>query len=90
LISGPSSCRVSSLPDARPFQGKVTVAAWSQKPSYGVVAKDDRIINPDAERYMTSRAKSETIELSGSHSLFVHAHSQEIAALIEKAAKAAE
>jgi pimeloyl-ACP methyl ester carboxylesterase len=72
------------------FQGKVTVAAWSQKPSYGVVAKDDRIINPDAERFMTSRANSETIELSGSHSLFVHAHSKEVAALIEKAAKAAE
>ena len=72
------------------FQGKVTVAAWSQRPSYAVVATNDRIINPDNERYMTSRAKSETIELPGSHSLFVHAHSKEIAALIEKAAKAAQ
>jgi len=39
---------------------------------------------------MSSRAKSETIEPPGSHSLFVHAHAKEIAALIEKAAKAAQ
>jgi hypothetical protein len=53
-----------------------------------VVAKDDRMINPDLERFMTGRAKSSTIELSGSHAVFL-SHPKEIAALIEKAAKAA-
>ena len=71
------------------FGAKVTATAWSQKPSYAVVTKDDRMINPELERFMSSRAKSETIELPGSHVSFL-AHPKEIAALIEKAAKAAQ
>jgi hypothetical protein len=38
---------------------------------------------------MSTRAKSETIELAGSHAIFL-SHPKEIAALIEKAAMAAE
>jgi pimeloyl-ACP methyl ester carboxylesterase len=71
------------------FTAKATVAAWSNKPSYGVVAKQDRMINPDLERFMTSRAKSQTIELPGSHAVYV-SHAKEVAALIEEAAKASE
>jgi pimeloyl-ACP methyl ester carboxylesterase len=71
------------------FGGKATAAAWSQKPSYAVVAKDDRMINPELERFMTARAKSETIELPGSHAIFL-SHPREVAALIEKAAVAAK
>jgi hypothetical protein len=41
------------------------------------------------ERFMTGRAKSETIELPGSHAIFL-SHPKEVAALIERAAKAAE
>jgi hypothetical protein len=33
-----------------------------------VVSTHDRI-NPDLERFMASRAKSETIELTGSHAI---------------------
>jgi pimeloyl-ACP methyl ester carboxylesterase len=69
------------------FGGKATAAAWSQKPTYAVVAKQDRMINPDLERFMTKRAKSDTIELPGSHAVFL-SHPKEVAALIEKAAKA--
>jgi pimeloyl-ACP methyl ester carboxylesterase len=71
------------------FTAKATAAAWSNKPSYGVVAKQDRMINPDLERFMASRAKSQTIELPGSHAVYV-SHAKEIAALIEKAAKGSE
>jgi pimeloyl-ACP methyl ester carboxylesterase len=70
------------------FSAKATAAAWSSKPSYAVVAKQDRMINPDLERFMTGRAKSTTIELTGSHALYV-SHAEDVAALIEKAAKAA-
>ena len=70
------------------FSAKTTVAAWSQKPSYAVVSQGDRMINPDLERFMAGRAKSHTIELSGSHAIFL-SHSKEVAALIETAAKAA-
>jgi pimeloyl-ACP methyl ester carboxylesterase len=69
------------------FDAKATKAAWSQKPSYAVVTQQDRMINPDLMRFMTKRAKSDTIELPGSHAIFL-SHSKEVAALIEKAAKA--
>ncbi len=71
------------------FGAKATAAAWSKKASYAVIAKQDRMINPDLERFMAGRAKSETIELPGSHAIFL-SHPKEVAALIEKAAKASE
>ncbi len=67
------------------FSAKTTVAAWSEKPSYAVVSQGDRMINPELERFMAGRAKSRTIELRGSHAIFL-SHPKEIAALIEKAA----
>jgi pimeloyl-ACP methyl ester carboxylesterase len=81
---------ISQVPiSTEAFTAKATAAAWSNKPSYAVVAKQDRMINPDLERFMSGRAKSETIELPGSHALYV-SHAKEVATLIEKAAKAAE
>jgi pimeloyl-ACP methyl ester carboxylesterase len=71
------------------FGAKATVAAWKDKPSYAVVATQDRMINPDLERFMSKRAHSETIELTGSHAIFL-AHAPEVAAFIEKAAEAAK
>src|ERR1700682_2558436 len=71
------------------FGAKATAAAWSKKPSYAVIAKQDRMINPELERFMAGRAKSETIELPGSNAIFL-SHPKEVAALIEKAAKASE
>ncbi len=78
---------ISQVPIAQGiFAAKTTVAAWSQKPSYAVVARQDRMINPDLERFMSKRAKSETVELPGSHAIFL-SHPKEVAALIEKAAQ---
>lgn len=71
------------------FSNKVTVAAWSKKPSYAVIGKGDHEISPELQRFMARRAKSETIELEGPHAIFL-VHPKEIAALIEKAAQAAE
>jgi pimeloyl-ACP methyl ester carboxylesterase len=71
------------------FGAKVTAAPWKEKPSYAVVATQDRMLNPDLERFMSKRAKSQTIELQGSHAIFL-SHPREVAALIEKAAKAAK
>ena len=81
---------ISQVPIAAEiFDAKVTVAAWKDKASYAVIPKDDRMLNPDLERFMSKRAKSETIELPGSHAIFL-SHASEVAALIEKAAKAAK
>jgi hypothetical protein len=71
------------------FDAKATVAAWKQKPSYAVIAKQDRMINPDLERFMAKRAQSQAIELPGSHAIFL-SHAPEVARLIEKAATAAQ
>jgi len=68
---------------------KATVAAWKQKPSYAVIPMQDRMINPDLERFMTKRAQSQVIELPGSHAIFL-SHAPEVAALIEKAATEAK
>jgi pimeloyl-ACP methyl ester carboxylesterase len=81
---------ISQVPIAADsFDAKVTVAAWSKKPSFAVIPQKDRQINPDLERFMAGRAKSETIELPGSHVIFM-LHPKEVAAVIEKAAKTAQ
>jgi len=81
---------ISQVPIAADiFGAKTTNAAWKQKPSYAVVSTQDRMINPELMRFMSKRAKSETIELAGSHAIFL-SHSKEVAALIEKAAKATQ
>jgi pimeloyl-ACP methyl ester carboxylesterase len=81
---------ISQVPiAAQIFEAKATAAAWSKKPSYAVIATEDRMINPELERFMSGRAKSEAIELKGSHAIFL-SHGKEVAALIEKAAQAAK
>jgi hypothetical protein len=81
---------ISQVPvSADALKAKATVAAWKQKPSYAVIPMQDRMINPDLERFMAKRARSQVIELPGSHAIFL-SHAQEEAALIEKAATEAE
>lgn len=81
---------ISQVPiAASSFDATVKATAWSQKPSYAVVSTGDRMINPELERFMSRRAKSETIELTGSHAIFL-SHPKEVAALIEKVAAAAQ
>src|SRR6516225_5889764 len=43
---------ISQVPVAgEAFGAKATVAAWKQKPSYAVISKQDRMINPDLKRF---------------------------------------
>jgi pimeloyl-ACP methyl ester carboxylesterase len=65
----------------------VTTAAWHQKKSWALVATLDRNINPDLERKMAKRAGSETIEIAGSHAVYM-SKPEDVARLIEQAAKA--
>jgi pimeloyl-ACP methyl ester carboxylesterase len=65
----------------------VTAAAWHQKKSWALVASHDHNINPDLERKMAKHAGSETIEVPGSHAVFI-SKPDEVARLIERAAKA--
>jgi pimeloyl-ACP methyl ester carboxylesterase len=47
--------------------GKTTQAAWRSKPSWYVVSKLDRTINPDLQRFMAKRMGAKTVELEASH-----------------------
>jgi pimeloyl-ACP methyl ester carboxylesterase len=68
------------------FGTPLTAAAWKTKPSWGIVAGDDQIINPDLERWYYARAKSHTTVVPGaSHSVY-ESHPKEVAAVIEQAA----
>src|SRR5262249_8781704 len=70
---------ISQVPVAADaFGAKATVAAWKQKPSYAVISKQDRMINPGLERFMAKRAQSQVIELPGSHAIFL-SHAREVA-----------
>ena len=68
------------------FTAVITAPAWRSKPSWVVVATNDRTINPDLQRWYATRAKSHKVEVSGaSHSVYV-SRPKEVAALIEEAA----
>ncbi len=67
--------------------GEVTVPAWKSRPSWYLVASDDKMIPPPAQRQMSQRAGSTVSEAPGSHAIYV-SQPQAVAALIEKAAAA--
>ncbi len=66
--------------------GAVSTPAWKTKPSWYLVATDDKMIPPPAQRAMSKRAGSTVIEVKGSHAVYV-SQPAAVAALIEKAAK---
>jgi pimeloyl-ACP methyl ester carboxylesterase len=81
------SARAQVLAAASVFSTPLTVAAWKTKPSWGIVAGHDQIINPDLERWYYKRAKSHTTEIGpASHSVY-ESHPKEVAAVIADAAR---
>ncbi len=67
------------------FTTPVTVAAWKMKPSYAVVAMEDKSINPVIERKMYKRAGSRVTEIKGSHAVFM-SQAKKVSEVIEAAA----
>jgi pimeloyl-ACP methyl ester carboxylesterase len=70
------------------FITPLTIDAWQTKPSFAIVATEDKSINPDIERTMYKRAGAKVTELKGSHTLFI-TKAKEAADVIEAAARAA-
>jgi len=66
--------------------GAVTEPAWKTRRSWYLVATDDRMIPPDAQRAMAERAGSTVVEVNGSHAVYV-SQPKEVAHLIEQAAR---
>lgn len=72
----------------RCFEDKVTTPAWRSKPSWYQVSEQDRMIPPDAERFMAKRMNATVISLPASHASLV-SRPREVAKLILEAAHAA-
>jgi len=74
------------MPAVAAFSAPAGVPAWKTKPSWAVVATQDRAINPELERFMAKRAHSTVTELKGNHAIYA-SQPEKIANLIEKAAQ---
>jgi pimeloyl-ACP methyl ester carboxylesterase len=66
--------------------GEITDPAWRTKPSWYLVATEDRMIPPAAQRAMSERAGSTVVETAGSHAIYV-SQPAAVAALIAEAAR---
>jgi len=67
--------------------GAISEPAWKSKPSWYLVATEDRMIPPPAQRFMSKRAGASVVEAVGSHSIYV-SQPAAVAGLIASAAKA--
>ncbi len=68
------------------LSGTISEPAWKTKPSWYLVATDDKMIPPPAQRFLSKRAGSTVVEVAGSHAIYV-SQPNAVAALIEKAVK---
>jgi pimeloyl-ACP methyl ester carboxylesterase len=66
--------------------GTISQPAWKTKPSWYLVATDDRMIPPAAQRFMAKRAGATVVEVAGSHAVYV-SQPDAVAGLIAQAAK---
>jgi pimeloyl-ACP methyl ester carboxylesterase len=66
--------------------GAISKPAWKNKPSWFLVATDDKMIPPDAQRFMSKRAGSTVTEVKGSHAIFL-SQPEAVAKIIERAAQ---
>jgi pimeloyl-ACP methyl ester carboxylesterase len=60
-------------------------ATWHQKPSFGIVATRDRLVNPELQRWMYKRAGARVTEIAASHAVQV-SQPEAVANVIEEAA----
>jgi pimeloyl-ACP methyl ester carboxylesterase len=68
------------------LSGAVSEPAWRTKPSWYLIATDDRMIPPAAQQFMSKRAGATVVEAKGSHAIYV-SQPAAVAALIENAAR---
>jgi len=69
--------------------GAVSEPAWKSKPSWYLIATDDKMIPPPAQQFMSKRAGATVAEAKGSHAIYV-SKPEAVATLIRKAAQAVQ
>jgi len=71
------------------LNGTISQPAWKAKASWYLVATEDRMIPPPAQRLMSKRAGATVVEVAGSHAVYV-SQPAAVAALIVEAVRAVE
>ena len=67
--------------DGSPWQA----IAWREKPTWAIVATEDRALSPDLQRWMYNRADSKVTEVKASHAVYI-SQPEAVAEVIEQAA----
>jgi pimeloyl-ACP methyl ester carboxylesterase len=70
---------------AKGFITPISDAAWKNKPTYAIVATDDKSINPDIQHKMYKRSNSRVTEIKASHAVYI-SQPERVAEVIMKAA----
>ncbi len=71
---------------AKGFTTPITNAAWKNKPSFGIVATEDKSIVPVIQQNMYKRSNAKVTEIKGSHVVYI-SQPAKVAAVIIDAAK---
>ena len=71
------------------FEAKVGGTAWKSKPSWYIVGKKDRTVQPDLERFFANRMGATTYELDSSHVPML-SQPERVSDVIRTAAKAVQ
>jgi pimeloyl-ACP methyl ester carboxylesterase len=77
------------VPNPDLFNAKVGGTAWRSKPSWYIVAKNDRTVHPDMERFVAKRMGAKTTEVASSHVAML-SHPEVVIEVILAAAKAVQ
>jgi pimeloyl-ACP methyl ester carboxylesterase len=80
---------VGAVPDADLFNQQVPGTAWKTKPSWYIVANNDRTVNPDLERAAAKRMGAKTYDIDSSHVAML-SHPEFVLDVIRDAAKSIE
>ena len=87
----PTTAKIMAAAQKPAFGGIFTehldVAAWETIPSWYMVAKNDKALSPDMERFLADRMDATTVEIKASHVPFI-SQPDEVVKLIERAARA--
>lgn len=67
---------------------KSTAPAWKTIPSWYLIGRQDRVINPEAQRFMAKRASAHTLEINSSHATYI-SHPAKVTKFILRAARKA-
>ncbi|RZJ38022.1 MAG: alpha/beta hydrolase [Chryseobacterium sp.] len=67
------------------FGDTVTEAAWKTKPSWFVVAKSDKSLHPDLQRFFVKRMKAKSTEVDASHVVMISKPKEVLRLILEAA-----